>query len=351
MTDTYIWTTAAINRETPDAVTVFFDTHGAAFEYSSGQFINITLRINGEPVTRSYSLSSVMEEGGRPAITVKKVPGGLMSSHIVDNGAAISEWQVSGPHGRFILPDNIRPTDHLVLLAGGSGITPLYAIARSFQHRFPDAAVTLLYSSRSGNDIIFRDSLNAWASRKPGKVNIHHALSQHAGDAPPSFIRGRINKLVARKLIKAAVPDPPTAVHYFICGPAELMKMHQEMLLAMQVPEEQIYLEWFEADKAGNDMAPVLPDKPQEVLLHFYEQTNLLEVDPGESILAAALNDRIPLPFSCRTGTCGACVARLTSGKVTMATNYALRKMDLDNGLILLCQSYPLTGDVTIEID
>lgn len=74
MTDTYIWTTAAINRGTPDAVTVFFDTHGAAFEYSSGQFINITLRINGEPVTRSYSLSSVMEEGGRPAITVKKYP-------------------------------------------------------------------------------------------------------------------------------------------------------------------------------------------------------------------------------------------------------------------------------------
>lgn len=215
-----------------------------------------------------------------------------------------------------------------------------------------DTSVSLIYSSRSAEEIIFKRSIEDWAGRYSERVNIHHALSQAAEtvEIPGATLsKGRVNKLLTRKLIKMAVNDPLSGIHYFICGPSGLMKMYNEMLEAMQVPQERICLEWFAPEPPETGIE--LPEQPQEVLLHFYEQSNLLEVTGGKSILAAALDDKIPLPYSCKAGTCGMCAARLTSGKVTMVNNFALRKADLDGGLILLCQSYPVTGDVTVEID
>jgi ring-1,2-phenylacetyl-CoA epoxidase subunit PaaE len=152
---------------------------------------------------------------------------------------------------------------------------------------------------------------------------------------------------MAGELIKKATHDPLNEVQYFICGPSELMKMHREVLENMQVPAGHIYMEWF-APEAADEAS--LPQEPQEVLLHFYEQTNLLDVQAGQTILAAALEDRIPLSYSCKGGTCGKCMAKLISGEVKMVNNYAIRRDDVDAGMILLCQSYPLTNDVTVEI-
>ncbi|HEY9262307.1 ferredoxin--NADP reductase [Chitinophaga sp.] len=351
MTNTYTWSTAAIVRETNDAVTVIFNTNGTAFDYKPGQFVNITLTIAGEPVTRSYSLSSLPEDT-HPAITVKRVASGKMSNYIVDEHRDIHTWQVSGPHGSFVMPDQDATVRHLVLLAGGSGITPLFAIGRSFLNQYPDATVTLIYSSRSTDDIIFKALLESWADRHRERLKIHYALSQEAAIRDMSHAtvsKGRVNKLIAKKVIKSAVADLQAGTRYFICGPAALMKMHQEMLAAMQVPADNIFLEWFAPVENEGNVA--LPESQQEVLLHFYEQSNLLEVGVGKSILAAALEDRIPLPHSCKAGTCGICAARLTAGKVTMLNNFSLRQADLESGLILLCQSYPLTADVTVEID
>lgn len=346
-----IWSTAAIIHETGSVVTIVFNTGGYPFEYKPGQFINITLEINGAAVTRSYSLSSLPGEDDRPSVTVKKVPGGVMSSYIVDNAGQIQHWQIAGPFGSFTPAPATYQAGHVVLLAGGSGISPLFAIARSVINESPHTVVTLIYSSRTKEDIIFRETMEAWALRHPGRVNVHHAVSQPADNeaTPPSLIKGRINKLVARKLIKSIVGDAIDAAHYFLCGPVELMKMHKDMLGAQQVQEDNIYMEWFAPEQENGPVA--LPGNMQEVLLHFFEQSNLLEVHPGKSILAAALEDKIPLPYSCKAGTCGICAARLTSGKVCMLNNYALRKPDLEAGLILLCQSYPATNDVTVEID
>lgn len=350
MINTYKWATAAIVRETSDALTVIFNTNGAPIDYKPGQFINITLTIAGESVTRSYSLSSLPGDVN-PSITVKRVPGGIMSNYIVDAHHDITTWNVSGPHGSFVMPDHHVAGRQLVLLAGGSGITPLFAIGRSFLDQYPDATVALIYSSRTTDEIIFKAMLESWAGQHPNRLKIHYALSQEEAlhDMSNATVSsGRVNKLLARKFIKSAVTDPLSDTYYFICGPAALMKMYQEMLEAMQVPADNVFLEWFAPIE---DEEKTLPDSQQEVLLHFYEQSNLLEVGVGKSILAAALEDRIPLPHSCKAGTCGICAARLTAGKVTMLNNFSLRKSDLEAGLILLCQSYPLTADVTVEID
>ncbi|GAA0564285.1 ferredoxin--NADP reductase [Chitinophaga japonensis] len=347
-----IWNTADIIRETDNAVTVVFDTGGQPFIYKPGQFISVTLLIEGTPVTRSYSLSSVPGEDKNPSITVKKVPGGLMSCFIVDQASKIDRWQVDGPYGSFTPASGVYEASHIVLLAGGSGITPLFSIARSVTSRSQDTTVTLIYSSSTSEEIIFRRRIEDWAIRHKDRVNVHYAISQPGEITRPegdSLFKGRINKLAARKLIKMAVGDSLDTTHYFICGPAALMHMYKEMLEAQQVPADNIYMEWFAPESERNDVA--LPTDTQEVLLHFYEQSNLLEVQPGKSILTAALEERIPLPYSCKAGTCGRCAARITSGKVNMINNYALRKADLEAGLVLLCQSYPVTSDVTVEID
>ena len=163
------------------------------------------------------------------------------------------------------------------------------------------------------------------------------------------MIKGRLTKHVASKLIKQVTDDPLHNVQYFICGPSALMKLHHEVLEAMQVPGANIYVEWFAPETT--DVRVVLPDAPQEVLLHYYEQSNLLEVSPGTTILEAARADRIPLKYSCKNGTCGVCIGKLIAGKVHMANNFALRKEHIDQGFILLCQSHPLNNEVTVEID
>lgn len=345
MTLTYYWRTLAIRHETADTITIIFDNGNDAFTYQAGQFIQLTLMIEGVAVTRSYSLSSSPATDAHPAITVKRVAGGLMSNHILDQAAHIQEWQVNGPHGSFTPDAHTIHCKQVVLMAGGSGITPLFSIARTLLQQQPHTHITLIYASKDTDNIIFRDALATYNER----LRIHHALSQSA-ETPDNnvYIKGRLNKLVVRKLIKAATTTPQEDVHYFLCGPAALMNMQQEILQSLQVPEERIFREYFMPEEPA---APVmLPDTTQEVLLHFHDQSNLLEVHPGQSILSAALQDRIELPYSCKGGTCGICAARLTSGKVNMVQNYALRPEAISDGMILLCQSYPLTADVTVEI-
>jgi ring-1,2-phenylacetyl-CoA epoxidase subunit PaaE len=125
-----IWTTAAVIGETEDTITVIFDTGGVPFIYAPGQFIEVTLLIDDEPVTRSYSLSSSPDEDVKPAITVKRVSGGVMSNFILDNISNIHKWYIDGPYGKFTPSTSTYTARHIVLMAGGSGITPLYSIAR-----------------------------------------------------------------------------------------------------------------------------------------------------------------------------------------------------------------------------
>jgi len=343
----YIWKTKSVIPETHDTVTIEFDTGGEAFAYKAGQFINLTLHIDGKPVTRSYSMSSVPGESGSPSITVKKVNGGLLSNYIVDNARTIQHWRIDGPYGSFITPEK---SDHLVLLTGGSGITPLFSILRYFLNQADNTRVTLIYSNRTEEDIIFNEKLVKSQQLFKERFTIIHVLSKprKIKDLVGTVIESRLNKIILKKLLRQAVGTSSAHVKYFICGPGTLMKMHHDALIAMQVSDDKILVERFVPEPVNN--AVVLPDKTHEVLLHFYERSNLLEVAPGTTILTAALTDRVPLPYSCKAGTCGKCVAKLTAGNVSMPNNYSLRKDELEAGLILLCQSYPLNDEVTVEI-
>ncbi|HEX6430752.1 MAG TPA: FAD-binding oxidoreductase, partial [Niastella sp.] len=233
MASKQIWTTAAIIGETKDTITVIFDTGGVPFVYAPGQFIEVTLLIDDEPVTRSYSLSSSPDEDVKPSITVKRVSGGIMSNFIIDNISNIHKWYIDGPYGKFSPLTSAYTSRHIVLMAGGSGITPLYSIARSILSRSADTKVSLIYSSRTPEDIIFRSAIEGLTERFKGRLNSYHVLSQPKDVTDLSgiaVITSRLNKLIAGELIKQVTDDPLNRVQYFICGPSELMKMHREVL-------------------------------------------------------------------------------------------------------------------------
>lgn len=349
----YTWQTYQVTRETNDAVTIEFDTGGAAFEYLPGQFINISLMVDGKKLTRSYSLSSSPGIDPYPAITVKRVGEGLMSNYMIRHAGKIPEWEVEGPYGSFVPMESSYGSKHVVLLSGGSGITPLLSMAKSLLSRSPAVQLTLLYANRNWYDVIFADAIEALVLQYPERLTVFHALSQHDGTSlafTGKLIEERLSKLLIKKVLKQVIPENLADAHFFMCGPGGLMKMYQEALAALEVPEEGIFMERFIMDDEPVEV-PEVPEAPCEVLVHFYEQSHLIEIPPGTTLLNAALKEGIAFRYSCKNGTCGSCFALLTSGKVSMVKNYALTAEEVARGIILLCQSYPISEDVTIEFD
>ncbi|MDF2188655.1 iron-sulfur cluster-binding domain-containing protein [Paraflavitalea sp. CAU 1676] len=165
---------------------------------------------------------------------------------------------------------------------------------------------------------MFDETIEKWIDTFKNRATIIQALSQQAQHLKlPAGepVLSRLNKIILKKLIKEHVTGQLPEAHYFICGPSSLIKIQEESLAALAVPSENIFVERFRPDENPNPVE--LPQDMHEVMLHFYEQSNLLEVQPGASILKTALQDRIPLPYSCSSGTCGKCTARLTAGAVT----------------------------------
>ena len=340
-------------RETKDAVTITFDISESGFNYLPGQFINVSMVINGEKITRSYSLSSSPDLDPYPAITVKRVTDGLMSNYLVDYAEQIPELEIEGPYGAFVPSESSYQSGHIVLLSGGSGITPLLSIAKSLLSKSAGVQLTLIYANRNWSDAIFTAAIETLALEYKDRLTVFHALSRQEGPKPSftgTLIEDRLSKLLVKKLLKQVTAGKQSGTHYFICGPSGLMKVYHDVLKSLQVSETDIFIERFTAEDEILEKLS-LPQITREVLVHFYEQTHLIEIPPATSLLSAALKEGISFGHSCKSGTCGSCVALLTSGKVSMLKNYALTENEVAQGMILLCQSYPLSEDITIEFD
>lgn len=343
------WTTASVYRETSEAVTIVFDTNGRPFDYKPGQFINLKLVIDGEAVSRSYSLSSTPGGDEKPAITVKKIEGGLVSSYIFRHAEEISSWEIEGPFGQFYPGPEITGADHVVLVAAGSGITPVFSILK-FLLTSSTGNVTLLYSSKSWKETIFKSVLGYLEQQFAGRLSTHYFFTAEAGSEGfegANGFPGRINRLMLKKILKKR---PGSNNRFFICGPYSFIESVTGFLENLEIPQQFIQKEYFVVPTSTTP-AIDLPNEKREVLLHLNEQTNLLEVEPGQTILEAALADKIPVPYSCKQGTCGLCTAQKTAGKVYMKNNFALDEERIAAGLILLCQSHPLDNEVTVEMN
>jgi ring-1,2-phenylacetyl-CoA epoxidase subunit PaaE len=344
MIQRYTWKTRKIEYPATDAVTIHFDTGGQAFDYLPGQYVNVYITINGKTEQRSYSLCSSPDLDEAPAITVKRLEGGLVSNYL-------AEWEIEGPLGIFTADASSFEKEQILLIGGGSGITPLFSITKSLLHRSA-AKVSIVYASRTQENTLFFEELASLEAAFPGRLQVYYAFSRHDSKREADcqrYVNERLNRLLLKKMIRSMTGEGLQAAEWFVCGPEGLITLAEAVAETMEIPAGQLRKEYFNPAAAAQEVQ--LPDSSNEVLLHFLERSNLLDVLPGKSILDTALEEGIPMFYSCKNGTCGRCAGKLLCGKVHMKANYALRDELLQEGYILLCQSFPLDNEVTVAVD
>lgn len=352
----YIWSTHKIVKETEDTITIYFDTAQQTFNYLPGQYLNIKCVINEEQVIRSYSFSSRLSDKF-PSITVKRVAGGKMSNHLVDNAIFISTWEIEAPFGNFVLEKQVATDAQIVLLAGGSGISPLFSMLKSIDKSAKTPL--LIYANKSPEETIFWDELEAM--QEDGKLKAYYSFtSDKFVSSRINHISGRFSSIMLSSIIRKNIANLEDA-HYYICGPVGLMDLYQEALIGLNLTLEQIHSEYFdplpeenlvfENDDISKDViVTYFQDHYINDEVHTYECTSLIEVNATQSLLDAIKNYNIKVPNSCKNGTCGTCWALKTDGEVRMVNNHALTEQDISQGIILLCQSYPMDQEVVISL-
>ena len=328
----------AIKWELPDAATLFFsETSGKKINYKAGQFITLVFDHHEDEIRRSYSLSSSPDEE-LLSITVKRIANGEISRYLLTKirpGDIISAVE---PAGRFVLTDFEAEKD-IFLFAAGSGIVPVFSQLKYLLARPGKSRLILIYSNQNENSILFGGELNELSATHPERLKTIHLLSSQAN---------RLNNLVTEQLVRQHLKSALINAEIYTCGPYDYMRMIRLTLLYMGFEPAQIRKENFVLDTVPVS-AVVSNYAPRRIRIHFNKETYDLVVGENQSILQAALQNNISLPYSCRVGDCSTCSAMCKSGKVEMVKNNVLTDTDLAEGWVLTCTGHPLTEDVEIE--
>lgn len=346
MSDYFTLKIQQVTRETPDTVTLHFKQPlFRKVKYKAGQFLTLLFTLNGQKVRRSYSMSSVPNLDSYVSVTVKRVEGGLVSNHINDHLKAGDSVEVMEPMGRFVLEPDRSQKRHVVLFGAGSGITPLMSILRSVLYFEKDSIVSLVYGNRNREQTIFFDKLESLRQEFGGRLQVVHTFTQP--EASWGGYRGRIDEALTANVLNLLPKWDKT--EYFLCGPEGMMAEVRKGLNRLKVRESQIHSESFSsAAEAKSEDTSDLSTRQVRVILHGQEHA--ITVQPNQTILDAALDFGLDVPFSCQSGMCTACMGTCRSGQVRMRDTDALTPDELAKGYVLTCVGHPLTDDVCVEI-
>lgn len=342
-------------KETSDTISIHFEQPAnQPIHYKPGQFLTLILDIDGEKVRRSYSMCSSPHADMTLAVSVKRVSNGKVSNYLNDRVKPGDMLEVMEPMGTFTPELNASNKRRVMLFGAGSGITPLISIAKSILATEPQSSVSLIYGNRDEQSIIFKTTLDELQSRYANRLNVIHVLSQPS--LSWSGHKGRLNRTLALKIVEELPAFDVTKADYYMCGPEGLMEEIKHALDLLHVPKERVHKESFVASTGTTTSAQVTeePDgiiRTQEVTIVYEGSEYKVKVDPKQTILEAALDLDIDLPYSCQSGMCTACRGKCLSGKVKMDEEDGLSEHELKEGYVLLCVGHPLTSNVILEVD
>ncbi|GAA3542320.1 phenylacetate-CoA oxygenase/reductase subunit PaaK [Amycolatopsis ultiminotia] len=341
---------ADVERLCEDAVAVTFDVPPSlaeTFAFAPGQSLTLRRFVEGRDERRSYSICA--PAGARPRVGVRLVPKGVFSSWLVNEVRPGDTVDVAGPTGTFT-PD-LSTGGHHVLVAAGSGITPVLSIVSSLLAT-PDATVTVLYGNRRTDTVMFADELADLKDRWPARLELVHVLSREPREA--ELFTGRLDVDKLRALFDSLVPVDEVD-QFWLCGPFGMVTGAQELLSSLGVPAERVHQELFYVDDVPPEpvkhVDPSVPGTSSEVTLVLDGRSTTMSLPRDSSILDGAQRFRPDLPFACKGGVCGTCRARVTSGEVDMRRNFALEKSEVAAGFVLTCQSHPVSDRVGVDYD
>ena len=375
-----------IIQETHDVRTFRFVAEPAIlFDYKPGQFVTLNLEIGGKSLKRSYSISSSPSRPYMLEITVKRtpapadapdLPSGLVSNWLHDNIKVGRQIQLSGPLGKFTCVD--RPTDKLLLISAGSGITPMMSMSEWLCDTAVDADIVFVHSARSPRDIIFQHRLALLAAQHPNfKLAVNITRSE---PGQPWFgYTGRLNQ----DMLSAIAPDFRDR-RVYLCGPNPFMADIKTLLARLDFPMQNYFEESFGVrtppkrrstpsaivenihhHSAATDLAsdgdqpelklapplpkPVLPLVTAQPAIILTKSGKEVFCDGEDCILDVTEQEGVDLPSSCRMGVCGTCKQKLLEGEVKYADKpSALEESERLNGVVLTCMAYPV-GRVVLE--
>jgi ferredoxin-NADP reductase/DMSO/TMAO reductase YedYZ heme-binding membrane subunit len=325
------------------------------FDHAAGQYLNLALVIDGVRANRSYTIASSPTRGDHCEISVKRAPGGTASRHLHDAVREGSRVRVSAPAGRFVFAHD--QAERCVLIAGGIGITPLMSAVRSLTDRCWRGEIYLLFSVRTLRDLAFGDELGYLAARFPN-LRVRITVTGEPGGTPGGLWDGTRGQ-ISRAMIESFVPGLKRGP-VLVCGPDPMMAAVRRVLVdGIGIPDAEVLQEAFVSPPSPTDPAgaiaveredartqPVSDDVPARVT--FERAGKTAELTTGLTVLEAAEDAGVAIPFECRSGICGQCKTRLVSGTITMAVQDALTAADRSKQLILACQARPV-GNVVID--
>jgi ring-1,2-phenylacetyl-CoA epoxidase subunit PaaE len=347
-------TVARVARETRDAVVLTLAVPAElaeTFRFVAGQHLTLRCEIDGNDVRRSYSICS----GERDAdlrIAIKRNAGGVFSAWANETLKAGDALDVLPPLGHFCLAPSWE-RKHYVAFAAGSGITPIVSLIKTALAMQPVAEFTLFYGNRASSTVMFRDELASLKDQYLTRFNLVHVLSREAQDVP--LLHGRIDEEKAALLLRHWV-DLDGVDTVFVCGPDGMMQSVVRALKARGFPEPRIRIERFATSvprvEHKSVKAPVPGHAECEVTAVLDGTARSFTLEKGkESILDAGLRAGYELPYSCRSGVCSTCRAKLVAGEADMDANFALEDYELARGFVLTCQCYPVSDRVTVDYD
>ena len=341
-----------IVKETNDTVSVSFQVPEdlkEAYAFTPGQYLTLKLTINNEEQRRSYSICSSSAED--ITVAVKRVENGLVSSYLNEVLKENDEIEVMTPEGNFTLETDQAKKRKFVGFAAGSGITPIMSMIKELSMDETETVFTLFYSNKMESDVIFKHQLDQLAG---DNLKINYIYTRQKLNNP--LLEGRIDKSKATELIKADL-SCLNADAFYLCGPEEMIFNVKSALEEFGVLNTKIKFELF--------TTPVLmAEKPKQqeadenfdgealvTVIYDDEETDFNLNKDGDTILDAAMDNDVDVPFSCKGAVCCTCKAKVTEGKVTMDANYALSDQEVEDGYVLACQSHPASAKVTLDFD
>ncbi|HEY1621242.1 MAG TPA: 1,2-phenylacetyl-CoA epoxidase subunit PaaE [Streptosporangiaceae bacterium] len=342
-------TVARVDRLCPDAVALTFTVPADAaelFRFRPGQSLTVRRRVNGREERRSYSICA--PAGAAPRIGVREVPGGTLSGWLVREVRPGDTIEAQPPSGSFT-PDLGSAARH-VLIAAGSGITPVLSIAASVLAD-PAASVTVLYGNRRADSVMFADEIADLKDAYPARMQLVHVLSREPREV--ELFSGRMDAGRLRRLLPATCAVDRVG-HWWLCGPYGMVADATAVLAELGVPAARIHRELFYVEDIPPE--PEQHAEPElaggsEVTIVLDGRTTTTSIAPGTPVLDGAQRVRPDLPFACKGGVCGTCRALLRDGEVRMRRNFALDDSELAAGYVLTCQSMPVSDALTVDYD
>jgi ring-1,2-phenylacetyl-CoA epoxidase subunit PaaE len=369
-----------VEPDTAEAVIVSFEVPEAlreVFGFTQGQYLTLRKQLDGQDLRRSYSICAGVDDG-ELRVGVRKVNGGQFSNWINQHLAPGDSISVMAPQGRFFVPLDAASRRHHVGIAGGSGITPILSIMKTVLAREPHSCFTLLYGNRALRSTMFKEELEDLKNKYLSRLALIHVFSdephgldipQGAARPPPEGVSGLgaarrpdaplnmgvLNRDKLAEILALAVPA--ASIHEaYVCGPFQMNDEAEAALLAAGVAEQHIHIERFGiAPQAGgavlHQAQPGDAEHARIVIVRDGLRREIGFAKDQPSILDAASAAGLEVPFSCTSGVCGTCRAKLVEGRVRMERNFALDKAEVANGFVLTCQAHPLTERVVLSFD